>query len=307
MYVDLAIFAIGCAALVKSAEYAVSSIAHIARSLRMTEFTTSFILVALISALPETFISVFSALEGDPGLGLGTLLGSNIADLTLILGLVALAGHPIRIQSHIIQKDLYFAGLTVLPILLGLDGTLTRLDAIILIITGFAFLFILLSESAYFRKPYNDGNHFYKQLAIFSFSVLIMLASASFIVSSAETIAAGLSVPAVLIGLLLIALGTTLPEFMFSLHSIKQGHAELAIGDILGVVVVDATIIIGITALVMPITINTFLLSLIGAVTAFAVVFALLFMRTDGILTRNEGMALVLFYVAFVVMQLLIF
>ncbi|MBS3148818.1 sodium:calcium antiporter [Candidatus Woesearchaeota archaeon] len=306
MYIDALIFILGCAALVKASEYAVESIAHIARAFRMTEFVTSFILVALISALPETFISVFSALEGDPSLGLGTLLGSNIADLTLILGLVALAGHPIRIQSHIIQKDLYFAALTMLPIILGLDGFLTRLDAVILLVAGTSFIFILLEESMYFRKPYNDGNHFYKQLAIFFCAVIVLLVSANFIVSSAESLAIGLGIPTVMIGLFLIALGTTLPEFIFSLHSIKKGHAELAIGDILGVVVVDATLIIGITALVMPIAINTFLLSMIGMFTAFAVVFALLFMRSDGVLTKNEGMALVLFYVAFVVVQMLV-
>ncbi len=306
MLKEVLIFIIGCFLLVKSAEYAVKSVAHLARYLRLTEFVTSFILVAFVSSLPEGFISIISALGGDPSIGVGTLLGGNIADLTLILGLVALAGHPVRIHSSIIKKDLYFAALMLLPIILGLNGVISRIDGIILIAAGAIFMLVLLREREYFHKPFEVKDHWMKHLAIFSASLLVMLVSAYFIVSSTHSIALGLSVPSLLIALVIVALGTTLPEFTFSLQSVRSGHADLAIGDLLGTVVVDATIIMGITALISPIAINLFVLSVIGIFTLFAVVFSLLFMRTDGILSKNEAMALVFFYIAFVVVQILL-
>lgn len=306
MYKEVIIFIIGCIALVKSAEYAVKAVAHIARFFRMTEFVTSFILVAVVSSLPEAFISIISAIKGDPSIGIGTLLGGNIADLTLILGLVALAGHPIKIHSSIIKKDLYFVGLTLLPILLAINGELSRIDGFILLAAGVIFMIVLLKERAYFHKPYEDHNHWIRNFVVFLVSITIMLLSAHFIVQSSHALAIQLSIPSVLIGLVLVALGTTLPEFTFSLQSIKKGHSDLAIGNLLGTVVVDACIIMGITALISPIAVNLVILSLVGVFTAFAIIFALIFMRTDNMLSKNEALTLVLFYIAFVVAQILI-
>ncbi len=306
MLKEVLIFIVGCFLLVKSAEYAVKSVAHLARYLRLTEFVTSFILVAFVSSLPEGFISIIAALGGDPSIGVGTLLGGNIADLTLILGLVALAGHPVRIHSSIIKKDLYFAALMLLPIILGLNGVISRVDGIILISAGIIFMLVLLREREYFHKPYEIKDHWIKHLAVFAISLTVMLFAANYIVDSTHSLALGLGIPSLLIGLVLVALGTTLPEFTFALQSVRSGHADLAIGDLLGTVVVDATIIMGITAIISPIAINVMLLSIIGVFTLFAVAFSLLFMRTDGILSKNEAMALVLFYVAFVVVQILL-
>ena len=306
MYKEVLIFIIGCILLVKSAEYAVKSVAHIARFLRLTEFVTSFILVALVSSLPEGFISIIAALRGDPAIGVGTLLGGNIADITLILGLVALAGHPIKIHSNIIKKDLYFAILMLLPIILGLNGILSRLDGIVLLGAGIIFMIVLLKEREYFHTPFEMRDHWLRHLSIFAASIAVMLFSAHFIVQSSHTIALGLSIPSLLIGLVLVALGTTLPEFTFSLQSVRKGHGDMAIGDLLGTVVVDACIIMGITAIIAPIAINIFILSIIGVFTLFAVIFALLFMRTDNILTKNEAITLIFFYLAFVVAQILL-
>ncbi|VVB80851.1 Sodium/calcium exchanger MaX1 [uncultured archaeon] len=305
MYKEVIIFIVACLALVKSAEYAVKSVEHIARFFRLTEFVTSFLLVAFVSAMPEGFISVISALKGDPSIGVGTLLGGNIADLTLILGLVTLAGHPVKIHSSIIKKDLYFAILMLLPILLGLNGVISRLDGLILLTAGTSFLIVLLKEKQYFHKPFQMKDHWIKHFIIFSVCIALMLLSAHFIVQSSHSLAISIGIPSILIGLVLVALGTTLPEFIFSLQSVRAGHGDMAVGDLLGVVVVDACIMMGIISLISPITVNLLTLSIVGIFTFFAVLFALLFMRTDGMLTKNEAMAMVFFYIAFVVVQIL--
>jgi len=301
------ILLIGCIVLVKSASYSVRSVAHIARYFKLTEFVTSFILVAIVAALPDAFIAITASLTGNSSLGVGALIGGNIADLTLILGLVALAGQPIKINSSIIQKDFYFAGLAMLPIALGLiGGKLSRIDGFILLCSGIIFFIVLLKEKRYFHKPYQDNNHVLKHAGIFLISIVFMLISSHFIVQSASSIAVTLAIPAIIFGAILLGLGTTLPELSFSIQSVKKGHPDLAVGDILGNVIIDSCIILGIISLINPIILNLTIWTIIGVFVISSVIFALIFMKTDKILTRKEATILVLFYLLFVVVQMMI-
>jgi cation:H+ antiporter len=275
--------------------------------MHLTEFVTAFLLVAVISALPETFIALLAAIDGVPTIGAGTLLGSNVADLTLVLGLVGLAGHPVRVRSSMIKRDLWLAAIVLLPIILALiGGQLSRIDGAILVAAGVAFIILMLREQKYFHKPFREKNHWVFQLGIFIASLGLMLITAHFIVDSSVAIATQLEVPKLIVGVILVALGTTLPELTFSIRAVKAGHGEAGIGDLLGVVVVDATIVMGLVALVAPFTINVFLWSIIGVFTAIGVAFALLFMKTDSFLSKNESMTLILFYIAFVITQFLL-
>jgi cation:H+ antiporter len=275
--------------------------------MHLTEFVTAFLLVAVISALPETFIALLAAIDGVPTIGAGTLLGSNVADLTLVLGLVGLAGHPVRVRSSMIKRDLWLAAIVLLPIILALiGGQLSRIDGAILVSAGVAFIILMLREQKYFHKPFREKNHWVFQLGIFIASLGLMLITAHFIVDSSVAIATQLEVPKLIVGVILVALGTTLPELTFSIRAVKAGHGEAGIGDLLGVVVVDATIVMGLVALVAPFTINVFLWSIIGVFTAIGVAFALLFMKTDSFLSKNESMTLILFYIAFVITQFLL-
>lgn len=307
MLKEVVIFIICSFILIKAAQYAVRSVGKLSRAMHLTEFVTAFILVAVISALPETFIAVLAALEGAPTIGAGTLLGSNVADLTLILGLVGLAGHPIRVRSSLVKRDLWLAAIVLLPIMLALiGGQLSRIDGAILVASGIAYIIIMLKEQTHFHKPFKEKNHWVFQLGIFIASIGVMLIAAHFIVGSSVDIATELNVSKLVVGIVMVALGTTLPELTFSIRAVKEGHAEAGIGDLLGVVVVDATIVMGIVALVAPFTINVFLWSVLGIFTAMAVAFALLFLKTDSFLSKNESMALILFYVAFVITQFLL-
>jgi len=306
MLKEVLIFLVACMVLIKSADYTIKAIGQLARHFRLTEFVTSFMLVAFVSALPEFFIGIMSAIQGAPNIGLGTMLGGNIADLTLILGLVGLAGGQVRVKSSIIKKDMYLGMLCLLPILLALNGTLSRFDGAILIFAGIAFLVILLKERAYFTKSFEARNKALKNTTMLILGIVFLLGSAHFIVQSTKSLAIGIGAPPIIMGLILVALGTTLPEFIFSLRSVRKGHADMAIGDLWGTVIIDATIGIGIIAMIAPITINIFIMGLIGVFTAFAVFFALAFMKTDGFLSKNEAMTLVLFYVGFVIVQILI-
>src|SRR3989344_2641716 len=189
MYQEVIVFLVACFVLYKAGFYAVKSVTHLARALRVTEFVTSFILIAFISSLPEAFISIVAAFEGDPSLGIGTLLGSNIADLTLILGIVGLAGRGLRIHSSIIRKDIYFVALTILPVLLGIDGTLSRIDAIVLLCAGIGFAYVLIKERAYFHEEHHEHDHLLKSVIVLLVSLAALLLSAHAIVWSTHSLA----------------------------------------------------------------------------------------------------------------------
>src|SRR3989344_7340606 len=133
LVLDAVIILLGFIAITLSARQAMKSVIAISRHYRVPEFTISFLLVGIISILPELSIGVNSALNGTGNFGLGIVLGSNIADLTLVLGIVALASRGIRVEEFIIKQSAVFISFVAPPLVLLLDGELSRLDGILLV------------------------------------------------------------------------------------------------------------------------------------------------------------------------------
>jgi len=131
--VNLALFLGSLFVMVKSAEYCTIRSSSLARFLHISEFVVSFFIVALISTFPEATVSILSAIEGMPQFGLGTLFGSNVADLTLVFGIVALLPNKgVRVKSEILKEDFLYLFLLMIPVLLGFDGEYSRVDGFII-------------------------------------------------------------------------------------------------------------------------------------------------------------------------------
>lgn len=301
-------FIIAIIFLVKSAEYAVKFIAKFAKIMRFSEFFVSFFIVAIISTFPEFFVSVFSAINRVPSMGLGTLIGSNIADMSLILGFVALMSNTgIRVHSKTMKLNFFFFLLVLLPVLLALDGVISRADGIILVLGYIFFLFDMIRQRKFFHKLYADGGQ--TSLAIRNFiyfliSIGVLLLSSNFVLRYAKNLSIELNLSPILVGLVIISLGTCLPELLFSIKSLKREFDELGLGDILGNVVADATLAVGITALIHPITFNLTFLIVGGIFLFFTTLFALYFIYTGDVLTKEEGVILIIMYFSFVVIAL---
>ena len=292
----------------KSAAWAMRSAASLSRILGWSEFAVSAVIVTAISILPELMVVVFSALGGTPSLALGTLLGSNVADLTLIFGIVALlAPRPIKVESNFIKRDHLFLAFILLPLVLGFTGHYSRLDGVLLVSGSLIFLYLILKER---RSAGHRPNHFSRSAAVngltFAISLFILAAAAYYTVVYAGTIAAGLGVAPALIGLLVVALGTTLPELLFSVRAAENSHSALALGDIWGTVVVDATLVLGIAALIHPFAFNPRLVILTGFFMLLAGIFSLSLLRSGRILTKSEGGLLLAFYAAFVIVEFIL-
>jgi len=295
--------------LVKFADYAIKYSSKIARALHMQEFIVSFFIIAVVSVLPEATISMMSAIKGDSQLALGTLLGSNVADLTLVFGIVALfSSGGIKVKSKILSDNFLYLILLFFPLLLGFDGKLSRLDGAILLLLGIFFFFRIYRESRKFSKKFKEAKKdpFVKSLILLLLSLAVILTSAFFTVRYAENFAEDIKIPAMLIGVTVLALGTCLPELAFSIKAIRKNHDQLALGDILGTVVTDGTIILGLVAVINPFIYNPIRMYVLGGAVFLAAIFTFSFMKSEKSIDKKEGLILIFFYIFFIIMQFLL-
>jgi cation:H+ antiporter len=309
IFTNLALFLLFLIILVKCAGYAIKYSSRLARALHLPEFLISFFIIAIISVLPEATISIISAINGEPQLGLGTLLGSNVADLTLVFGIVALfSSGGIKVKSKILNDKFFYLILLLFPLLLGFDGRLSRIDGSILVLVGVLFFARIYSESKRFHKKFNHPKEgtLLKNLFLLLLSLGIIILSAYLTVKFAVNFANDARVPAILIGIAILALGTCLPELIFSIRAVRKNHDELALGDILGTVVTDATIILGLVALISPFSYNPLSIYVTGGAMFLAGIFVILFMKSDRDLSKSEGLILIFFYILFILIEFLV-
>jgi cation:H+ antiporter len=304
--INLALFLVSLAILLGCANYAIKYSSKIAKIFSLPEFIISFFIIAFISILPESTISIISAFNSQPELGLGTLLGSNVTDLTLVLGIAALFSlNKIKVKSKIIKNNIFYVLLLLFPIILGLDGEFSRVDGLILVLLGCIFLVKIYIDNSktYKRTKGSKREPFLKVLFLLILSLGVLLTSAFFTVKFAVNFANDIKLPVILIGLTILAIGTCLPELVFSIKAIRKNHGELALGDIMGTVIIDATIILGIVAIISPFSYNLYNIYITGTIMFLAGVLVTIFMKTDKALSRLEGLLLILFYIAFIIVE----
>jgi cation:H+ antiporter len=303
---NLILFLLFLAILIKCSGYSIKYSSRIAKTLRMPEFSVSFFIIAVISVLPEATISIISAIKGEPGLGLGTLLGSNIADLTLVFGIVALfSSRGIRVQSKILRNNFFYLILLLFPLILGIDGKFSRIDGGILLLLGILFYVKIYRDSMRFRKKFNHTKkgHLIKTLILLLISLGVLLTSAIFTVKYAVNFANDIKLPAIIIGLTILAIGTCLPELIISIKAVKNNRDGIALGDILGTVVTDATIVLGLVALISPFYYNPANIYVTGTALFIAGIFVTRFMKSEHTINKIEGRVLIGFYLLFVILS----
>lgn len=306
---NLFLFLIFLILLIKCAGYAIKYSLKLATVLHFPEFIVSFFIIALISILPEATIAIISAFKGEPELGLGTLLGSNIIDLTLVFGIVALfSSKGIKVKSKILNNNLYYLILLLFPLIFGFDGKFLRIEGLILVLSGLLFFVKTYLDSYQFHKKVKNTKKepFFKNLLLLILSLIVLLLSAFLTVNFVTNFAFDAKLPAILVGITIIALGTCLPELIFSIRAVKKNHDGLALGDLLGTVIADSTIILGLVALISPFSYNPFNMYIIGTALFLAGIFVTSFMKSDKLINKTEGIILIFFYIFFVFAELFI-
>lgn len=310
---------VGLLLLVWGADRFVHGAAATARNLGIPPLLIGLTIVAVATSAPEILVSIVAALRGEPDLAIGNAIGSNIANIGMVLGVVAIL-RPIELKSATLRREMpALLAVTLLTVALFLDSFLSRVDGLVLL-TGLIIVMFWLTRLG-FRSSSSDPlqaefdaeipRHMSMRVAIFWLLVGIatLLVGAELMVDGAIDIAKALGVSEVVIGVTLVALATSLPELAVSAVSAFRGEYGLAIGNIVGSNIFNLLAVIGIAAVIQPAVLPPSVLSLhIFVMVAFTLVLFAMTYEYDGrgLITRLEGFALLgayLAYQAYVVVQ----
>ncbi len=259
---DFVIFILSMAALIFGADFIINQSERIALRFNISEFIIGSTLIALGTSLPEMATSMAASLDNKADLAIANAVGSNIINITLVLGVVFLISKPFVSVRDFFAKDSLWALMPVfIFILMSLDGNIDRFDASLLFTLMFAYLLFL------FRNAKDDilqsvDEEFKKNFSWIKSSLLLMLGfgmvviGANFAIDSASNIATQFGVSQWLIGVVVIAFGTSLPELIVSISAARKGKVGMVIGNIIGSNLANTTMVIGGAAMVNTLTIN---------------------------------------------------
>lgn len=303
---------LGFAFLIWSAGLFIDGSVGTARNLGMPPLVIGMVVVGFGTSAPEMIVSVLAALQGTPGIALGNAYGSNIGNIALILGLTAVIS-PIAVHSRILRQEL--------PMLLAVTGTaawqlrdaeISRLDATVLL-SIFAGLMFWTVRQGLREKSDTLGRELEAELAghglpprravfLLVVGLTLLIASSRVLVWGAVGIAQALGIDDLIIGLTVVAAGTSLPELASSIIAARKGEHDIALGNILGSNFFNTLAVVGIAGLISPMTVGPEIFSrdmaVMGGVTVSLFVFGYGF-RGPGRINRLEGLALLSVYGAY--------
>ncbi|WP_028581317.1 calcium/sodium antiporter [Desulfogranum japonicum] len=307
----LAVF-IGLALLVWSADRFVEGAASTARHFGMPALLIGMVIIGFGTSAPEMVVSALAASQGNPGIALGNAYGSNITNIALILGLTALIS-PIAVHSQVLRKELpILAVVTALEAWLILDGWITRFDAVVLLVL-FGGLMIWTIWQGMQNKPDALQSEMEQELEIRSIplnraifwllvGMVCLIFSSRLLVWGAVEIAHGYGVSDLIIGLTIVAIGTSLPELASSIIATRKGEHDLALGNVLGSNLFNTLAVVGIAGAIHPTAVEPEVFSRDMLVMAVLTLSLFLFgygFRGPGRINRFEGAILLASYVGY--------
>ncbi|WP_440210760.1 calcium/sodium antiporter [Actinobacillus pleuropneumoniae] len=310
LYASLAIV-IGLILLVWSADKFVEGAASSARHFGMSPLLIGIVIVGFGTSAPEMLVSASSALKGASGIALGNAYGSNITNIALILGVTALI-KPIIVASEVIKKELPMLILiTLVSAYMLFDAQVTQIEAVILLIIfavymGWTIWVALRSKNdtlAQTESLNEERLPIGKALFWVVIGLLFLMASSQLLVWGAVEIAKYFGVSDLVIGLTIVAVGTSLPELASSIIAARKGESDLALGNIVGSNLFNTLAVVGIAGAIEPMQVEAEVFSrdmlVMLAVTALLFFFAFSFRKRAGRINRAEGAILFICYVAY--------
>ena len=273
----------------------------LARRMNVPEIIIGLTIVAAGTSAPELFVSLVSALKGTPDMAIGNVVGSNTMNAMLIVGCAAMVA-PMTISKSTVHKDIPFAvGASVLLPLLAIDAFLGRFDGIILLAGFAAFMYYTLSQAKTGKaEPATEIKAVNPWVSAF-FVVLglaLLVIGSNIFVDSASRVAYALGLSEGVVGLTIVAGGTSLPELATSVVAARKGQSAISIGNVIGSNVFNILLILGLTATISPMQIQGITMVDLSLMLA-SVVLVWLFSRTKYTVERWEGAVLVLGYLIY--------
>lgn len=296
------ILLIGFILLVKGADIFVDGAKDIARFFKIPSVIIGLTIVSIGTSLPEASVSITAGFLGSNDIALGNVIGSNIFNTAMVLGACAII-KPINSHIQILKRDMPLMFIvSIITVILMLDGMFSRFDAGILLVFFVYFIASLVKEGMKSNEEEEDeGEINLIKATIFSIiGVVLIKYGGDFVVSSAQNIALSFGISENVVGLTIVAVGTSLPELVTSLVAAKKGESDIALGNVIGSNMFNLLFILGSSAVLTPIAVST--LSVIDmSVFILMAAFAFIMFFKNKILTRMPAIVLLASYVSYMV------
>lgn len=304
------ILLVGFVLLIKGADFFVEGASSVAKILKVPAIIIGLTIVAMGTSLPELAVSVTASLSGNNALAVSNVVGSNLFNLMVVLGASALM-NPIIVGKDTIKKDYPFSvACAILLLVLGIIGMeLGFVDGVILLVIFIGFILYQVFGALSARKAGKEEEAEEEDIKVIPFwlSLIYIVGGAvaikfggDFVVNSAVTIATALGLSQTLIGLTIVALGTSLPELATSVVAAKKGELDMAVGNVVGSNIFNILMILGVASFFSPISFLTENIIDIVILLVFSLITWLL-CWTKGKLEKKEGFLMIALYVAYVV------
>jgi len=305
MILSIFLFCLGIALLYLGSEWMVKGAASLALSLSIRPIIIGLTVVAFATSAPELLVSLIAAVKGFSGVSLGNILGSNVANIGLVLGASALV-RSLSVDKKLVRREIPFMiAVSGLFWLICLDGWIGRVDGIILL-AGLAFFLILGIMTAKKSENTKDEVPAQKRKKVFWYIFLILIGmgglvvGAHLLVNSAIFIARQLGLSEVFIGLSIVAVGTSLPELATSVVAGARGEYDISIGNVVGSNVFNVCMVIGTVGLFNPMSVDMRLMRFEFPAMFLLSLILLVFSRTGFTLSRVEGLFFILSFFLFI-------
>jgi cation:H+ antiporter len=310
MSVSLLKFALGLVALYVGADLMIRGASRLARKLGVNALVIGLTVVAMGTSMPELLVGVVASVRHSGDIAIGNVVGSNIANIALILGIAALI-RPVRVQMRLLVREvpiMIFASLAFY--VFALDGNLSRWDGLTLAVGFIAYTLYLLEgarrESPAIEVEYQKfvpaGGTLSGHLILTVVGLGTLLAGAHLVVNGAADAARFLGISELAVGLTVVALGTSLPELATAIAASVQDEGDILVGNVVGSNVVNLLAVLGASSMAEPMAVSDSVISVEAPVMLAVSILVLPFVWTTLRLTRLEGAILVLAYTAFIVL-----
>ena len=270
---NLLMLALGFVLLVKGADWFVDGAAGIANKFKIPQLIIGLTIVAMGTSAPEAAVSISAALKGSAEITIGNIVGSNILNILIILGLTAVIT-PVAVAKSTIRVDIPFMlAISILLLVQGLDGSVTLLDGIVLLVVFAGYLTYLVVNAR--KNPEQLEEEQIKNQSIWmcllwtAIGLVAIILGSNFSVDAASSIARILGLSERFIGLTIVALGTSLPELVTSVMAARKGNADIAIGNIVGSNIFNILFVVGLSSVIVSVPFaSAFIVDMIVAIGA---------------------------------------
>jgi len=313
--ISFCLFLFGLFVLVISSNWLIQGCVKFSYLLKLTPLFVGLVLVAFGTSTPEAGVGIIAAIKNEKGIALGNIIGSNIANIGLVLSICALF-RPLEINKSVFRREIPFMLFSaVLFYVLSLDLLISRLDGLIFILVFIVFLissyrgakrsFDVKEISDFELKPSIKKIQSYHPIIFIVFLSLVgVVIGADFMVRGGSNLAKIFGVKPWIIGITVFAIGTSLPELVSSLVASSKNISSISVGNIIGSNIFNIVFVLGVVSLIRPIGIEASMLGFELPVMLTFSFILFIFMRTKYRLTRYEGLVMLLGYICFIAVLL---